>query len=105
MEKLQLRHSNKNIPIPSQQSYKLQLMGKINLAIKQMGLESLLLRTKKMINFENDLTNLLKTIKFRITKSSLQQQLTEDIKIIQKTKITLTFADKTSNVYNSTKRL
>ena len=37
VEKLQLRHSNKNIPIPSQQSYKLQLMGKINLAIKQMG--------------------------------------------------------------------
>ena len=52
-----------------------------------------------MTNFENDLTNLLKTIKFRVTESSFQQQLTEDIRIIKNTKTTLTFADKTSNLY------
>ena len=52
-----------------------------------------------MTNFENDLTNLLKTIKFRVTKSSFQQQLMEDIKIIKNTKATLTFANKTSNLY------
>ena len=56
-------------------------------------------KIKEMISFENDITNLLKTIKFRETKSSFQQQLTEDIKIIKNTKTTLTFADKTSNAY------
>ena len=56
-------------------------------------------KIKDMTNFENDLTNLLKTIKFRVTKSSLQQQLAEDIIIIKNTKTTLTFADKTSNLY------
>ena len=56
-------------------------------------------KIKDMTNFENDLTNLLKTFKFRVTKSSLQQQLAEDIIIIKNTKTTLTFADKTSNLY------
>ena len=53
----------------------------------------------EMIHFENDSINVLKTIKFRLTKTSFQQQLTEDIKIIKNTKATLIFADKTSNVY------
>ena len=44
-------------------------------------------------------TNLPKSIKFHATKSSFQQQLTKDIKTIKNTKTTLTFADKTSNVY------
>ena len=57
-----------------------------------------------MTNFENDLINLLKTIKFHVTNSSFQQQLTEDIKIIKNTKTTLTFADKTSNLYKVPKR-
>ena len=56
-------------------------------------------KTKDMNNFENDLTNLLKTIKFRVTKSSSQQQSMEDIRIIKNTKTALTFADKTSNFY------
>ena len=56
-------------------------------------------KIKEMTNFENDLTNLLKSIKFRATKSSFQQQLTEDIRTIKNTKTTLTFADKTSNIY------
>ena len=51
-----------------------------------------------MTKFENDLTNLLKNIKFCATKSSFQQQLTEDIRTIKNTQTTLTFADKTSNI-------
>ena len=112
MEKLQLRYSRKNIPIPSKRSYKLQLMEKIELVMKRMrwkaffydqgnnkyipenyGLKSLNCppKTKKMTNFENDLT------------SSFQQQLTEDKRTIKNTKATLTFADKSSNVYKVTK--
>ena len=61
-------------------------------------------KIKEMINFDNDLTNLLKTIKLRVTKSYFQQQLTEDIKFIKNTKTTLTFAYKTSKYpRNSTK--
>ena len=52
-----------------------------------------------MTKFENDLTNLLKNIKFCATKSSFQQQLTEDIRTIKNTQTTLTFADKASNIY------
>ena len=52
-----------------------------------------------MTKFENDLTNLLKNIKFCATKSSFKQQLTEDIRTIKNTQTTLTFADKTSNIY------
>ena len=81
MEKLQLRYSSKNIPIPSKRNCKLQLMEKIELAIKRMkwkaffyeqgsnkfipknyGFKSLIfsLKVKDMTNFENDLINLLK---------------------------------------------
>ena len=52
-------------------------------------------KIKEMTNFEN----LLKTIKFRVTKSSFHEQLTEDIRIIKNTMTTLTFAAKTSNLY------
>ena len=40
-------------------------------------------KMKEMTNFENDLTILLKSIKFPVTKSSFQQQLTKDIKTIR----------------------
>ena len=46
----------------------------------------------------NDLTNLLKNLKFRATKSSFEQQLTEDIRTIKNTRTALTFEEKTSNV-------
>ena len=36
MEKLQLHYSPENIPIPSERSYKLQLMDKIDQVIKRM---------------------------------------------------------------------
>ena len=49
--------------------------------------------------FENDLTNLLKTIKFCVTKSSFLRQLIEDIRITKNTKITFAFVDKTSKLY------
>ena len=56
-------------------------------------------KIKDMNNFEDDLTKLLKTIKYRVTKSSFQQESTEDIRIIKNIKATLPFADKTSNLY------
>ena len=59
-------------------------------------------RIKEMTNFEDDLANLLKNIKFRVIKRSFRQQLTKDIRTIKNTKTI--FADKASNVYNVPKK-
>ena len=53
----------------------------------------------EITNFENDLTNLLKNIKFRAAKGYFQQQLMQDLRNIKNTKTTSKFANKTSNVY------
>ena len=129
MEKLQFSYSNKNIPVPSERSYNLQLMAKIELVIKRMrwkaffflknnsdianeepspenfGLKSLKCppQIKELIPFEEELLDIFKRIKFRKEKDEFQKQLTEDIKEINNTKTTLTFADKTSNIYKVSK--
>ena len=80
----------KNIPIPSERSYKLQLMDKINHVIKRMrweaffyknrsedtqetyGLKSLNCppKIKEMVPFEKDLWNLVNKLKFRKIKAT-----------------------------------
>ena len=125
MEKQQLRYSGQNISISSKRSYKLQLMEKIELGIKRIrwkaffyeqgsskyipknyGLDSLNFspNIKKMINLEKDSTNLQKTIKFRVTKSSFQLQLEEYIRCRKNIKTILRFAEKGSNVYKIPKK-
>ena len=119
MEKLQLHYSPKNIPIPSERSYKLQLMDKIDQVIKGMrwkaffymnrsedtqetyGLKSLNCppKIKEMVPFEKDLWNLVNKSKFRKIKSKFQRQLNEDIREIKRSNKVLVFADKTSNIY------
>ena len=102
MEKLQLHYSPKNIPIPSERSYKLQLMDKIHQVIKRMkaffhmnrsedtqetyGLKSLNCpsKIKEMVPFEKDLWNLVNKLKFRKIKSNFQRQLNEDIRGIKR---------------------
>ena len=42
---------------------------------------------------------MIKSLKFRKTRSHFQRRLKEDINTIQSTDTTLTFADKTSNLY------
>ena len=93
MEKLQLRYSPKNIPIPSERSYKLQLMDKINQVTKRMrwkaffytnksedtqktyGLKSLNFppKIKEMVPFEEDLWNLVDQLKFRKIEGKFQR--------------------------------
>ena len=57
-----------------------------------------------MINLEKDSTNLQKTIKFRVTKSSFQLQLEEYIRCRKNIKTILRFAEKASNVYKIPKK-
>ena len=44
---------------------------------------------EEVINFDNDSRNLPKNINFHAAKSSLQQQLMEDLRTIKNTKTTL----------------
>ena len=58
---------------------------------------------KELATFESELIELVKNIKFRKVKNQLQNQLKEDIKKINQSDKTLTFADKSSNMYRLTK--
>ena len=51
------------------------------------------------VKSRNDLIDLVKNIKFRKVRNDFQKQLHEDLKKVRSSKKTLTFADKTSNMY------
>ena len=53
MEKLQLDYSYKNIPIPTERNYKLQLKDKIELVIKRMRWKAHIYNEKKDVK-ENE---------------------------------------------------
>ena len=52
-------------------------------------------QVKELTAFENELLELIKIIKFKKRQSNFQEKLNEDIKTINNTNKTLTFADKT----------
>ena len=56
-----------------------------------------------MLYFEYDLIEIVKQIKFKKPKSKFQRQLRQDISSIKRSDKTLTFADKTENIYKLTK--
>ena len=61
------------------------------------------LPVKELAAFESELIDLVKNIKFRKAKNQLQNKLKEDIKKINQSDKTLTFADKSSNMYRLTR--
>ena len=60
-------------------------------------------QVKEVIPFENVIVELIRNIKFRKIRNTSQEKLKEDIKLIKKSNKTMTFADKTSNMYRLTK--
>ena len=68
---------------------------------KTYGLKSLNCspQVKELIQFESDLLDMIKALKFRNTRSHFQMRLKDDINTTYNTDTTLTFADKTSNLY------
>ena len=60
-------------------------------------------QVKELYTFEKDLIAVVKDIKLRNTRSDFQTALQEDIRLIHNSKKTITFADKTSNMYQLTK--
>ena len=125
MEKVNLGYSIKNIPIPTRKSYLLQLMEKIEMVIKRMrwkaiqfsnnennnsktewyGLKSLSSPrpVKELTPFENELISLVKNIKFRKVRNHFQDRLQQDLRRMKASNKTMTFADKTTNIYRLTK--
>ena len=125
MEKINFEYSVKNIGIPQNKTYLLQLIEKIKMVIKRMrwkvlcnvkketngiktewyGLKSSKTpkQVKELIPFENDLIALVQNIRFRNTRNHFQKKIKKDIQLIKSSDKTVTFADKTTNLYRLTK--
>ena len=56
-------------------------------------------QVKELIPFKNDLIGMLNAIKFCKVRKQFLTKLNNDIKTANKSNETLTFADKTSNMY------
>ena len=99
-----MNYSEKNIPIPSKEQYKIHLISKVEKVIKRMcwkalqflgklestNKESFGFRSRKnpptvdeLTNFENDLMLMLKNIQFRHINSTFQEQLKKDIQEVR----------------------
>ena len=57
---------------------------------------------KKLINFENDLIALEQNIRVRNIRNNFQKKIKKDIQLIKSSDKTVTFADKTTNLYRLT---
>ena len=121
MKKINFNYSLKSIPTPTKTSYQLMLMEKIESVIKQMlwkahfhlkkdtsnigyanygfKTRNYSLQCKELQNFEKDLLDTIKLIKFRIVKDNFQRKLKEDILNIKSSPDVYAFADKTTNIY------
>ena len=120
MEKFNMNYSDKNIPIPSRQDYKIHLISKTEKFIKRIRwkpleflgkLESTEKETygfksrtcppivEEVANFEHDLMMMIKNIQFKYIKNDFQKQLKKDILEIQKCEKVLIPADKSRNIY------
>ena len=123
MERLYTDYSNKNIPIPSQNEYKLQLISKVEHLLKRMRWKTLQFQGKlesdnketygfksrkcpngidKLSKFEDDLMLMIKNIEFRNVSNTFQDQLRNDISKINTGKAIIP-ADKTHNLYKMEK--
>ena len=58
---------------------------------------------KDLMEFENDLLELIKSVKFKKVKNKFLDQLHKDISSFKKSKNVLIFADKTRNIYETDK--
>ena len=118
-------YSIKNIALPSEKLYKTILIEKVELLIKRMrwkahlyensGLNksnplSYIFKSRKyppqhkdLMQFENDLLELIKSLKFKKVKNKFLDQLHKDITSIKKSKNVFIFADKTRNIYETDK--
>ena len=73
--------------------------------IKSYGLRSTICpgQVNELVPFGKVLIALVKNVKFRKVKNHLQKKLHQDIKMIRTSEKTMTFTDKTNNMYRLSK--
>ena len=127
MEKFTTNYSMKNIPLPSRKLYLKTLTEKVEKLIKRMRwkvfhyekdgitnddieISNFGFKTFKcppqhdgLINFENDLLNLIKHITFKPARNQFQDRLREDIQRIKASDKAFVPADKSRNYYEMSK--
>ena len=127
MDKRTFNYSLKNIPLPSEKSYKLKLIEKVEQVIKRMrwkahffdskdkvkdnemtenyGFKSRMCppQVKDMIKFEDDLHQMIKSVEFKKVNNKFLNTLKSDIQDINKSQNLFVFADKTRNIYELSK--
>ncbi|MEL7309459.1 MAG: hypothetical protein AAGK05_17460, partial [Pseudomonadota bacterium] len=112
----------KNIPLPSEDQYKMELMNKIEIFVKRMrwrafyfdnesdpderiqdtyGLKSANCPPpiKDLTEFEKELFDLVNKVKFRNVECKFQKEMQSDLQRIKKSGDVFVAADKTSNIY------
>jgi hypothetical protein len=120
MERLEIRYSKKNIPIPTEKEYKIQLLSKVEHFTKRMRWKALEFLGKleptdketfgfksnkcpqpvdQLTAFEADLILMIKNLEFRTFNNTFQQKLNRDIKSIKHSEKLLISADKSTNIY------
>ena len=124
MERFNISYSKKNIPIPTEKEYKIQLIAKVvsftkrmrQKALKFLGKlgskekETFSLKSDKcplsvdvLAKFESDLLTIVHNVEFRPVRNSFLSKLKDDVKVINNTKEVLVNGDKSSNTYKSNK--
>lgn len=120
MEKVWLGYSRKNIPIPTRREYEMLFMEKVDSLISRMRwkawhalnpgrvavLETFGFRTTKappsvpqLKEFEYDLCEVLKNIKYDDRRNEFQRKMTSDISDLSEEGKIVVCADKTTNLY------
>ena len=125
MEAQNFGYSTKNIPIGTAKQYKIRLMEKIESFAKRIRWKAFYAEGGKdkpgppetygfktggaapsnenLLNFEEDLFNMVNTVKFRKVKCPFQETLQNDIDKIKESDRVLVSADKTTNFYSLSK--
>ena len=127
MEPFSLSYSDKNIPTPSRREYVRTLLEKVESVIKRMRWKAFFFlrgdtdssdsehegvheyygfkskrtppQIQEMINFENDMLDMVNNIQFRRVNDEFQQKLKHDIAKMNSSGKVFVQADKTRNMY------
>ena len=122
MERKSIEYSLKNIPLSGSNNYLLKLIAQTESFIKRMRWKAFFYENgssnqkckfktfgfksvksppanERLVNFENDLYNLIKSVKFHKHNDKFQERLSNDVRKIKKSSDVFVFADKTTNIY------
>ena len=121
MEQVQFDYSMKNIPIPPKQDYLIQLISSVEVFVKNIRWRAFHFLNPTQSNeqketfgfnstkpaphvaelkdFENELFDLTKNIKFKDFNNNFQTKLKKDVKDVEKETKLIIKADKTTNHY------